>query len=43
MKKNIYYIVTAILWIILIPIFIDWFIIGNNIPSNISNECWVGF
>ena len=29
--------------IIAIPFIVDWFIIGNNFPSNISNEAWVGF
>ncbi len=31
------------IFIILIPAFIDKFIFGNNIPSNISNEVWAGF
>ena len=26
-----------------IPLAIDWFIIGNNVPSHISNSEWVGF
>ena len=29
--------------IIVIPLIMDWIIIGNHIPSNISNEAWVGF
>ena len=36
----------AVIFIILIPAipaFIDKFIFGNNIPSNISNEAWAGF
>lgn len=28
---------------VMIPIFMDKFIIGNNIKSNITNEQWVGF
>lgn len=27
----------------LIPLGMDHFIIGNNIPSNINNESWVSF
>lgn len=29
--------------IILVPLAIDWLIIGNNMPSNITNSDWVGF
>ncbi len=32
-----------ILLIPAIPAFIDKFIFGNSIPSNISNEAWAGF
>lgn len=28
---------------ILLPLAIDWFIIGNSVPSNISNSDWVSF
>lgn len=36
-------IVGTILFIIGLPLFIDWAIIGNSFPSNISNTEWVGF
>ncbi|VYU47400.1 hypothetical protein [Clostridium tertium] len=29
--------------VIIIPLVIDYLVIGNNIPSNISNSEWVGF
>lgn len=28
---------------ILVPLLIDYFIFGNSIPSNVSNEAWAGF
>lgn len=37
------YIVLFIIIIVILPILIDFFIIGNNIPSNISNSDWVTF
>lgn len=36
-------IIGCIVLVILCPLFMDWFIIGNNIPSNIDNNVWVGF
>lgn len=45
-KKSFKYIGLVIFIIILtpaIPVFIDRFIFGNSIPSNISNEAWAGF
>lgn len=42
-KKNWRYITGILLTLIVIPVIIDWFIIGNKIPSNISNENWVSF
>lgn len=33
----------GIFLIIVIPIIVDWLIIGNNIPSNITNSDWVNF
>lgn len=45
-KKSFKYIGLVIFIIILtpaIPVFIDKFIFGNAIPSNISNEAWAGF
>lgn len=45
MKKPIVWIwiVTFFLLAIGIPYILDWCIIGNEIPSNISNSDWVGF
>ena len=45
MKKVIFWIGIGIFLLLLIgiPLFIDWCIVGNNIPSNISNSDWVGF
>lgn len=45
MKKSIFYLLIAIFAIlaVTIPFMIDWLIIGNNIPSNISNADWVAF
>lgn len=36
-------IILSILLILGIPLAIDWLIIANDIPSNISNSDWVGF
>ena len=33
----------AIILIIGVPVALDWLIIGNDIPSNISNSDWIGF
>ncbi len=41
--KIIIILIASSLIAILIPLGIDWFIIGNKIPSNISNSDWVGF
>lgn len=46
LKKSFKYIGLVMFIIILtpaIPVFIDKFIFGNTIPSNISNEAWAGF
>lgn len=44
MSKKIWWLVAcAILIVVLLPLGIDWLIIGNNFPSNISNSDWVGF
>ena len=43
-KKNM--IITTLIVaciIIVIPLIIDWLIIGNNVPSNIANSDWVSF
>ena len=29
--------------IIIIPAIVDWYIIGNEFPSNVSNEDWIAF
>lgn len=41
MKKRtiVFFLIVAIL----APLLIDYFIFGNTIPSNISNESWAGF
>lgn len=36
-------ILLVLLLIGLIPVGIDWLIIGNDFPSNVSNASWVGF
>lgn len=46
MKKKIKFclmIVVCIVLVILFPILMDIFILGNDIPSNISNSDWAGF
>ena len=46
MKKRIKFclmIVVCIVLVILFPILMDIFILGNDIPSNISNSDWAGF
>ena len=42
-KKIICIIISALLLLVLLPLVIDWLIIGNKIPSNISSSDWVGF
>lgn len=42
-KKIITVIVISLFLFLAIPFVIDWLIIGNNIPSNISNSDWVSF
>lgn len=41
-KKNIFK-CAFIVVIILIPIFLDWLIFGNNIYSNLDNSTWASF
>ena len=46
MKKKIKFwlmIVSCMGLVILFPIFMDIFILGNDIPSNISNSDWASF
>ena len=44
MKKNFWwYIIGSAVAVIVLPLVVDWFIIGNQFPSNISNSEWVGF
>lgn len=33
----------SVIAVFLLPLAIDWFIIGNSFPSNISNSDWVSF
>lgn len=37
------YVIISILIIVAVPLIIDWLIIGNSLPSHISNSDWVGF
>ncbi len=44
MSKKIWCIIICSLFVIIVlPIAIDWLIIGNDFPSNITNSDWVGF
>lgn len=44
MKKSVIIVIlTTLLAIVIIPLCIDWCVIGNRFPSNISNSDWVGF
>lgn len=43
MKKVWWVIIGSVIALVLLPLAIDWLIIGNNFPSNISNSDWVGF
>lgn len=43
MKKVWWVIISSVIALVLLPLAIDWLIIGNNFPSNISNSDWVGF
>ena len=42
-KKFLPFIIVSVIAVIALPLAIDWLIIGNNFPSNISNSDWVGF
>lgn len=37
------WIAIGVLVIVLVPLAMDWLIIGNNFPTNIDNADWVGF
>ena len=44
MSKKIWLLVLGVILVmILLPLGVDWLIIGNSFPSNISNSDWVGF
>lgn len=44
MPKKIWSIIIgSIIAVVALPLAIDWLIIGNSVPSNISNSDWVGF
>lgn len=43
MKKVWWVIIGSVIALVLLPLAIDWLIIGNNFPSNVSNSDWVGF
>ncbi len=42
-KKTLILICTIVLIVSFIPLFMDWVIINNDFPSNITNSDWVGF
>ena len=42
-KKIIIAILSSVLGVLFLPLAIDWLIIGNKFPSNISDSDWVGF
>lgn len=42
-KKGLIIGIVSLIFIILLPLAIDWLIIGNEFPSNIDNSDWVGF
>lgn len=42
-SKYFKFVIISIISIIVVPIFMDFFIIGNNFSSNINNSDWVGF
>lgn len=42
-NRYLKYFIIAIPIIIVVPLIIDWFIIGNSFPSHISNSDWVVF
>lgn len=42
-KKYLIAIFITVFLVILLPLGIDWLIIGNNFPSNISNSDWIDF
>lgn len=44
MKKKFWtLIIGSVIAVVILPLIIDWLIIGNSFPSNISNTDWVGF
>ena len=42
-KRFVIYIILSVILILLLPIAMDWLIIGNSIPSNVANSDWVDF
>lgn len=42
-KKYLKYGLLALILTIIVPLFLDFFIIGNSFPSNISNSDWIIF
>lgn len=42
-KKYGWIILGSVIAAIVLPLAIDWIIVGNSFPSNISNSDWVGF
>lgn len=42
-KKIIIILIITIALVIVFPLVIDWLIIGNSFPGNVSNSDWVVF
>lgn len=43
MKRIIIIMIVVLIVLSLVPLAFDWLIIGNSIPSNVSNSDWIGF
>ena len=41
--KKVLKMAVAIMIILIIPVLMDYLILGNNVPSNIGNDVWAGF
>lgn len=42
-KKLLIFLIVSAVSVVALPLAIDWLIIGNSFPSNVSNSDWVGF
>lgn len=43
MKRILFILMIVLIVLLLMPLAFDWLIIGNSIPSNVSNSDWIGF